>query len=659
MKEQKKILLVKDLADSTLPILEAFKADNSYKVVIKHSLASAKEYLKTIEADIIITDVFLEDGEGTELIIKDQNGIVLPIILFTKRGNEEIAAKAFKLGVYDYVVERSENYSFLPLLADKVFLEWENRVRFKEAQDIIKDNEFHLRNIFINSPIGICVVSITDAKFTLVNNYFLGIIRYSRDEIVGVNFWRTKIIPTMKARRKLKNFLDDIPFTDYEIEIKTKYNKTRWVRFSSTIINICNKKSVLAVVNDSTLDKEHELSLLNYKISLEKQVTERTLKLDKTIENLKEEIRKREIVQASLSRIMMFIDKIVNSMSEPVFVIDENDNLILYNDALCSLFGLSSEKEPMPLTESKNKKYDYDILLNGNKQVLITGNEFVSEGFFENSQGNRMYLLTRKTICKDSSGQKFIVGIITNLTKQKNIEEEIKNTLAKEKELGELKSNFLSMVSHEYRTPLTAIMSSAELLQMFSSKWDKEKCDSILLSIQEKADYLSRLINDVLLFNKTEPEKIRIQATDIELIAFIKKIIDDSNLVQKKNVSISFICNCAKCFIKSDAVLLTQIFTNIINNAIKYSRENSKIVVECKCGDADFEFSVSDSGFGIAERDKQKLFDPFFRGGNAMEIPGSGLGLAIVKRSLDALHGKISFNSELDKGSEFTILLPR
>ena len=238
------------------------------------------------------------------------------------------------------------------------------------------------------------------------------------------------------------------------------------------------------------------------------------------------------------------------------------------------------------------------------------------------------------------------------------LEEELRNALTKEKELSELKSNIISVVSHEYRTPLATILSSSELLQHYSHQWSEEKRQRHFHRIQSSVHHLTQLVSDVLLLSKAEANKLEFNPSSVELVTFCRELLEELQLTANTQHSISFdshgSCNSA-CL---DEKLLRQVVTNLLSNAIKYSPKGGNIQFDLICGDDTATFRIRDQGIGIPAKDQPQLFEAFHRSSNVGSISGTGLGLAIVKRCVDLHKGQITVESEVEVGTTFTITLP-
>jgi PAS domain S-box-containing protein len=249
-------------------------------------------------------------------------------------------------------------------------------------------------------------------------------------------------------------------------------------------------------------------------------------------------------------------------------------------------------------------------------------------------------------------------GIVLDVSDRKQAEEEILKALVREKELNELKSNFVSLVSHEFRTPLATILSSTELLQKYGYQWTEERKQIQFERIIAGVDRMTQLLNDVLVISKAESGKLRCNPVRLNIVEFCRGVVREliTNLDAGNRIQFIQQGNCNQ--VSVDAQLLSHILTNLISNAVKYSSPQSMVNVELFCQDDEVILQVHDSGIGIPGYDQDKLFDSFHRGANVGTIPGTGLGLAIVKQCVELHQGKIEVQSQLGQGTRFTVTLP-
>ena len=235
---------------------------------------------------------------------------------------------------------------------------------------------------------------------------------------------------------------------------------------------------------------------------------------------------------------------------------------------------------------------------------------------------------------------------------------EVCEALQREQELNEIKCRIITVVSHEYRTPLTTILSSAELLEHYNHKLSEEKQITHLQRIKGAVTHLTDLVTDMLDINQAEAGELEFNPTPLDLEVFCRQLVEElqKNIGQDHAITFVSLGGCFSCVM--DEKLLKQIFTNLLSNAIKYSHQNSTVHFELRCHDGMGVFQVRDEGIGIPEADQVQLFKPFERGSNIGTISGTGLGLALVKKLVDLHSGQITVDSTLGVGTTFRVTVP-
>ncbi|MBD1942860.1 PAS domain S-box protein [Coleofasciculus sp. FACHB-712] len=257
--------------------------------------------------------------------------------------------------------------------------------------------------------------------------------------------------------------------------------------------------------------------------------------------------------------------------------------------------------------------------------------------------------------CGNLIGLRWLVRDITERHKQA---EQTRKALEQEKELSNLKSRFIRAASHEFRTPLTIISMSAELLERYKHKLSDVQKDSHFQKIRAASKQMARLLNDILLLDKTEAGKLELNPIPVDLVEFSRELVEELQLSIGSQHAITFIHQgqCANAYL--DKKLLRQIIDHLLSNAIKYSPRGGKVHFELICQDREAIFQIQDEGIGIPKEDQRRLFERFHRGTNVGTISGTGLGLTIVKECVDLHDGAIAVESEVGSGTTFTVKLP-
>lgn len=235
--------------------------------------------------------------------------------------------------------------------------------------------------------------------------------------------------------------------------------------------------------------------------------------------------------------------------------------------------------------------------------------------------------------------------------------EDLKKSLDKEIELNEMKSRFVAMASHEFRTPLATMMSSLSLLNKYCENQDREKQLKHMNRIKDSIHHLTDLLNDVLSISKLEEGKASVEFENFDIAEFTAETVHELQAVADNGQQIIYNHEgTTQVFL--DKKSLRIIYFNLISNAIKFSPANSIIDVYTHVKEDGIAIAVKDNGIGISDEDKEHLFQRFFRGRNVTNIQGTGLGLHIVARYIDILKGTISVESTINKGTSFIIALP-
>jgi signal transduction histidine kinase len=246
------------------------------------------------------------------------------------------------------------------------------------------------------------------------------------------------------------------------------------------------------------------------------------------------------------------------------------------------------------------------------------------------------------------------MGIAIDISARKKAEEELNISLEKEKGLSKLKSGFITMASHEFRTPLSTILSSAYLIERYTSTEDQPKREKHLQRIISSVTMLTDILNDFLSAGKVEEGKIQVRPSRFSIPELVKTLTREVQYSLKQHQKIYYRHKGSED-VYMDASLLKHIIMNLVSNASKFSAEATPIEINTSCDSGQLMLSVKDYGIGIAVEDQQHLMERFFRGANAINIQGTGLGLHIVAKYAELMNGKVSYETELNKGTEFKI----
>lgn len=264
------------------------------------------------------------------------------------------------------------------------------------------------------------------------------------------------------------------------------------------------------------------------------------------------------------------------------------------------------------------------------------------------------------------SGQQMIMCLVIDITVRRQLEEQrlyartLEIELEKEREIIELRENFTSMLSHEFRTPLTIILSSISILQTYLEKLPREKVSELLDRASNQIHRMVAMLDDVLAVSRGNANRIEFHPESIEVSPFCQRIIQNIELIDQNQHSFEFDASDAPQRFIGDVLLLENCFSNLLSNAAKYSPPRTRITFEVRSANQGEHvlFSVSDQGIGIPPEEQPRIFQPFHRAANARHIQGTGLGLAIVRQYVERHGGRIWFESREGRGTRFNVELP-
>jgi len=255
-------------------------------------------------------------------------------------------------------------------------------------------------------------------------------------------------------------------------------------------------------------------------------------------------------------------------------------------------------------------------------------------------------------------GDPHILTLSINISERKQAEEELLRSLARERELSRLKSEFVSLVSHEFRTPIGIIHSSAEILERYIDRIPASVRLEHLKAIQSHSWRMASLMEAVLVFGRADAGKLEFQAMEFDIAASLQRWIDEYLRAAQVNSLIQTRLSGIPRKAYGDPDLLRHIVTNLLSNAVKFSPTGSEVKVTLERDAADAVLTVQDHGAGIPEADRALLFTAFHRGANVRHVPGTGLGLAVIRRCLDLHRGHIQIESTEGNGTCVTVRVP-
>jgi len=462
---------------------------------------------------------------------------------------------------------------------------------------------------------------------------------YEKADLIGQ---RIEVLVPMRAREGHKNHRDNYSKrpTSRPMGSSLKLDGVRKdgsefpVQVSlNPFVSAGGESYVVALVSDVTERRESELKLQKLRESLEQKVKERT-----------EELRESERLYKSIARnfpsgVISIFDKTYK------YLFAEGQGLYELGIETSDLIGLDYLSRIDPRARTLVKE-ELDKVFKGEPKSF----EVVVE--------DRIYAINAVPLSDESREVNKILVVERNVTSEKQVAKKLEETLHKERELTEMKSRFVSMASHEFRTPLSTINSSASLIHKYHERQEFEKIVKHVDRIKSSVRNLTSILNDFLSFEKLESGNVSVNSELCCVPTLLHEAFDEMTSIIKPKQFIRYE-GPEKLTIKTDGKLLKNTMLNMLSNAIKYSREDGEIIVTLEDLYKGVRISVQDFGVGIPQKDQKNLFSRFFRAGNVINIEGTGLGLNIVVRYLELLKGKISFESKEGEGTIFFITLPK
>lgn len=357
---------------------------------------------------------------------------------------------------------------------------------------------------------------------------------------------------------------------------------------------------------------------------------------------------------------------------------DVQSQQLTWSQEKCRIFGLDpSEPEPTyPQLMEMIHPDDRPIFEQAVNQALASGTSYEIVFRIKRPNGQIRHIETKgESVFNDSKQIIQLFGTVVDITERKLAEEETLKALQRERELSEAKSRFIAMASHEFRTPLTTIQSSADLLQRYSERLAPEKQQEHFKRISSAVEEMNLMVQDVLLLSEAEAGKLEFNPAPVDLVQLCWSLVADLKMAGNHQNNITFNLSCDSTAPLNNTVssegskekstqyvldekLLRYTLKNLLSNALKYSPQGSPIRFELTCHQNQVVFQIQDQGMGIPSEAIPRLFESFYRASNVGIIQGTGLGLAIAKQCIDLHAGQITVDSSVGTGTTFTVTLP-
>ena len=541
----------------------------------------------------------------------------------------------------------------------------DNRIKINNKLKKIEEGFF---KIFDSNPIGMIISNLETSKFEYVNDFFLKKFVYTKAEIIGktplqFNLIEPESYEKVLALLKKQGFANDI-----EVLVLKKNGQSFCTKASVQVITLNNMELAITSFQDLS-DLEKNETLLKSE--------EPSQKLNQELEQkVKEGTAELELLNKKLSDYKYALDK-----SCLVAITDQKGIIREVNDKFCEISKYTREEligKDHRIINSKHHSKEY---IQNLWKTIANGNVWIGKMKNRAKDGTKYWVDTTIVPILDINGKPYqYLAIRSDVTScvlnteslivseeksrmaEKRLEEKVKertleltDSLSREKELNEMKSRFVSFAAHEFRTPLSSILSSSYLIEKYNNSEQIEHRSKHINRIAESVTNLTDILNNFLTHAELEQGIIKIENTIFNLTDFITKVIaeTDGMLYEKKQKVIYQ--HSGETSIELSDKILRNILLNLLSNASKYSYTENEIILTSTILNNKVSISIQDYGIGIPEEDQKMLFDQFYRTSNVQHIQGTGLGLSIVKKYLELINGKIEFTSKLGEGSTFTI----
>ena len=523
--------------------------------------------------------------------------------------------------------------------------------------------------LFKSASIGIVIVN-ANGEIINTNPFLLNLFGYKEEELLGNKI--ELLIPRRyhhnhdSHREKYVKNPKSRPMGIGKELFGVRKNGSEFpVEISLDSYEVDGEKFVLGFIIDITIRKNDHAEIERLNEQLETSVENRTKELTRTLQVL-------ALINEKLETALANQRAILDNTGVILFAMNKSGIIQFFNPEACRVTGyLESEVvyhltpvvffEQTALEICKEELFnEYAISFNNDFDVIkekANRNQLIEfECVFKKKDDSLFPVILTITAIKDKSDQiTGYMGVATDITERKKSEANLLEALSKEKKLGELKSRFVSMASHEFRTPLSTILSSAYLVDKYTETEHQPKREKHLHRIISSVNSLINILNEFLSVGKIEEGKIGVHLVDFNIKKTIELQIQNLYSILKKSQFIEY-THYGKEEVNLDPSLLQHILMNLLSNAIKFSPEGSIIHINSIVENDEIQLSIKDNGIGISKEDQEHLMERFFRGSNTTNIQGTGLGLHIVSKYVERMNGRIEYQSELEKGTTFTIV---
>lgn len=489
----------------------------------------------------------------------------------------------------------------------------------QQLEDTLRESQQRYRNLFEVNPHPLWVYDLETLSFLVVNDLAIKQYGYSQEEFLKMT------IKDIRPPEEIPALLDRIPALRWaDKRFATRRHKKR----------------------DGT---EIDVEITSHELTFKGRPARLVLARDITTQK-----QAQEALAASEEKFRQIADNI----HEIFWMMDAETGKVLYvNTAYEKIWGRSSDlhKNPQSFLDAVHLEDKSRVIANLKKNAK---KEFEIEYRIVRPDNSVRWVWEHNFPIRNDAGNVYRRAVVTQDITERKRAEEVQRNLEKELELNELKIRFFSMVSHEFRTPLSTILISAQVLENSKKEWSEEKKLKNLHRIQSSAKTMTQLLTDILTLTRAEAGKLEFRPQPIDLQDFCFSILEELKFSTRAQKEILFISHCYQRVAWMDERMLRSIVSNLVDNAIKYSPDNSQIHFTLAAESGQAIFKIQDQGIGICQEEQDQLYQAFQRGENVGDVTGTGLGLAVVKKCVELHGGSIMLESKIGVGTTFTVTIP-
>ena len=507
--------------------------------------------------------------------------------------------------------------------------------QLKEQENILRESEANLKAIFDNTRDSFTLLS-PDYTIIAFNkaNFQNVLLRTNKELKIGVNLLEYIDEDRRSAFTYLLERVENGEMISYEANLQNGGVEAAWFKITMSQVRSAEGK------------------LLGYCIEAH-------------------DINEQKEFEGTLTAIARELSSLIENAYVPIFGIDQDGRINEWNRVSAELTGFSRAEMIGRDWISNLLEPEYNEVVTAIMKDALSG---VPVSNFElpvlSRKRQKISLLLSVSPRKDAEhkivGATIVGQNITELIEYKqNLERmvydrtrELNEALQKEKELVEMKSKFVSIASHEFRTPLSSISLASGFIKKYKQKITPEEVDKRLDNIEKQVGHMTHLLDDVLLIGKTEAGKLVVHLSEVNIADTFERLKNEIEQSTGNTHTIRLHVNSIARSVSTDEKLIRTMVLNLLTNAVKFSPGATYIDLSVTADYNKLAIGVKDYGIGIPEQDIKNLFEPFYRASNAADVEGTGLGLSIIKKALDLLRGYVDIKSKIGQGTEITIVIP-